>query len=88
MDEPGEDETSFNNQKYTGGSWAAQEGKRRAVARFWWGVDSMTTTTAAKKTKAKIAIITKGTSMMQTISIPLEVMIQMITAIATTIMPG
>jgi hypothetical protein len=45
-------------------------------------------TTAAKKTKAKIAIITMGTSMIQTISIPSVVMIQMITAIATTMMPG
>jgi hypothetical protein len=48
----------------------------------------MTTTTAAKKTKAKIAIITMGTSMMQTISIPPVVMIQMITAITMTMMPG
>ncbi len=44
--------------------------------------------TAAKKTKAKIAIITMGMSMMRTISIPSVIMIQMITAIAMTMMLG
>jgi hypothetical protein len=34
LDKLGVDETSFDNQKYTGGSWAAQEGTRRVVVHF------------------------------------------------------
>jgi hypothetical protein len=32
-----EDEISFDNQKYIGGIRAAQEGKRCAVVRLWYG---------------------------------------------------
>jgi hypothetical protein len=57
LDEPGEDETSFDNQKYTGGlSSTRREETRRGALLV--GVDPITTTTAAKKMKAKIAIIT------------------------------